>query len=79
MTERKVVICCGFGSKRIERSPLSHPWMDSARQAFAEGEQNPASCSRTRASPAAPAKGGVYLQAAASLISVASHVSQNKV
>lgn len=40
MTERKVVICCGFGSNRIERSPLSHPWMDSARQAFSREKAN---------------------------------------
>lgn len=81
MTERKVVICCGFGSKRIERSPLSHPWTDRARQAFAEGEHNPASCARTQASPPCLQREVFpYERAtAASLISVEVHTAQNKV
>lgn len=80
MTERKVVICCGFGSKRIECSPLSHPWMDSARQAFSEGNaKSPVQPLPDALLPCLACKRLCYLWTASSLIFVEMYILQNKV
>lgn len=60
MTERKVVICCGFGSESAVFSPQP-PLGGQRTPGTQRGEETPPNCSQRLPSPALPVKGSAYL------------------